>query len=233
MNKYWVLWKVLMKNPDFEEHYFEGYYKGIGDFSDARDKKLSNWFRGKFEYLNRYYPIKKGTGKQLIEFGCATGAAASVLNDFGWDITATDVSKYAVKRAKGNYKDIKFLVHDMEKPFPKEKFDLAVAFDVIEHLPNPELGIKNVYSLLKTGGAAIFTTPNDYPHISNDPTHINVKNPHEWKKILKKAGFKNIYIKQVTFIPYLYRWHWRLALALPFATKSPYFISPVIIIAGK
>lgn len=222
-----------MKKLDFEESYFEGYYKGIADFSQKRDRELANWFRGMFEYINRHYPLKKGEGKKLIEFGCATGAASSVLRDFGWNVTATDVSKYAVKKAQKNFKGIKFLVQDMEKPFKKDKFDLAVAFDVIEHLPHPEVGIRNVFNLLKEGGTAVFSTPNDYPHVSNDPTHINVKQPYEWEKILKKVGFKNIFMKQITLLPYFYRWHWRFSIALPFAVGSPYFISPVIIIAKR
>lgn len=225
--------KSKIKTLNFEEDYFEGYYKGIADFTKKRDKELANWFRGMFEYINRYYPIKKGKGKNLIEFGCATGATSSVLRDFGYEVTATDVSKYAVEKAKKNFKNIKFLVHDMEKPFPRDKFDVGVVFDVIEHLSRPEVGIRNVYSLLKKGGVAIFSTPNNYPHVSNDPTHVNVKPPEEWEKILKKVGFKNMYIKQITLIPYFYKWHWRFALVLPFATSSPYLISPVIIIAKK
>lgn len=218
---------------NFEEDYFEGYYKGIADFTEKRNKELANWFRGMFHWVRSYYPIKNGKGKKVIEFGCATGAASFLLRDFGWDVTATDVSKYAVEKAKKNLKGIRFLVQDMEKSFRSEKFDLAVAFDVIEHLPHPEVGIRNVYNLLKEGGITIFSTPNAYPHVSNDPTHISVKPPKEWERILKKTGFKNIYIKQITLIPYFYRWHWRLALALPFATSSPYLISPVMIIAKK
>jgi len=224
----------MKKNKDtFEENYFEGYYKGIADFSKDRDRELSNWFKGMFGYINRFYPFKKGGGKKLIEFGCASGAASSVLKTYGWDVTATDVSKYAVKKAAKNYKGIRFMTHNMEKPFGKEKFDLAVAFDVIEHLPHPETGIKNVYNLLKPNGVVIFSTPNDYPHVYNDPTHISVKKPQEWRKIMEKAGFKIIHMKQITLLPYLYRWHHFLALSFPFATRSPYFISPVIIIAEK
>lgn len=221
------------KKFNFEEDYFEGYYKNIADFTLKRNNKLTNWFRGIYEYINHYYAIKNGKGKKVIEFGCATGAAASVLRDFGWDVTATDVSKYAVKKAKKIYKEIKFMVQDMERPFRGEKFDLAVAFDVIEHLPNPETGIQNIYKLLKKDGAVICTTPNKYPHVSNDPTHINVKRPQEWKKIFRNIGFRNIFMKQITLMPYFYRWHWRLFLAIPVAIKSPYFISPVVIIAKK
>lgn len=217
----------------FEEQYFEGYYKGIGDFSQVRDRELANWFRAIFGYINKLYFLKNGLGRNVIEFGSATGVASSILRDFGWDVTATDISDYAVRKAVKNHKRIKFLVHDMEKPFNGTKFDLALAFDVIEHLPNPEKGIKNVYNLLKDEGTVIFTTPNDYPHVYNDPTHINVKKPNEWVKILKKAGFKNIYVKQIAIMPYFYRWHYQLAFMVPFAVNFKYVISPVILIARK
>lgn len=222
-----------MRKINFEEQYFEGYYKGIGDFTEKRDREISNWFRGMFEYINQYYPIKKGKGKNLIEFGCATGAASSVLRGFGWNVTATDFSKYAVERAKQNHKGIKFLFHDMEKPFKDKQFDLALAFDVIEHLPHPGVGIKNVYNLLKKDGYAIFTTPNDYSHVYNDPTHINVKKPEEWIKIIKGAGFKEVFMKQFAITPYLYRFTYRLAFIIPFAVNFKYIISPVLLIAKK
>lgn len=219
---------------NFEEFYFEGYYSGIGDFSFSRDQELTNWFRAVFEYINKFYPIKKGRGKKLIEFGCATGAAANLLADYGFRVSSTDVSRYAVTLAKKHYKDIEFSMHDMQKLFTRDKnFDVACAFDVIEHLEDPEKAIRNTYKILKKGGAIIFTTPNDYKHMSNDPTHINVKKPEEWKKIMRKVGFKDIIIKQVSFIPYLYRFHWRLNYALPIAISSPYVISPVVIIAKK
>ncbi len=223
----------MRSKSDFEEFYFEGYYKGIADFTKKRDRELGNWFFGMFNFINCYYPIKMGEGKKLIEFGAASGAASAVLRNFGWKVTATDISKYAVKKASQNHKGIKFLAWDMEKPFKKDKFDLAIAFDVIEHLPHPQIGINNVYNLVKEGGCAIFSTPNDYPHVFNDPTHINVKKPKEWEKILKKAGFKSIFIKQIAMLPYFYRLGRIFACSLPIAISNPYVISPVIIIAQK
>lgn len=220
-------------NINFEEDYFEGYYKGIADFTEKRDKELANWFSGMFSYISRYYPIQKGEKKKVIEFGCASGVVAVLLRDWGWSVTATDISHYAVKKAQKNYKGIRFLIHNMEDPFPQKKFDLALAFDVIEHLPHPEKGVKNTYDLLKKGGKIIFSTPNDYPYVWNDPTHVSVKVPTEWEKMLKKAGFRNIFVKQIALFPYLYRLHRMFSFALPFAINSPYIMSPVILIAEK
>lgn len=223
----------MKSNSVFEESYFEGYYKGIGDFTDKRDKELINWFKSIFNHINLYFPIKKGKKKKLIEFGCATGAASSVLREYGYEVTATDISKYAVTRARKNYKGVNFLVHSMEEPFTKKKFDVAVAFDVIEHLPDPKKGLKNAYNLLNKNGVAIFTTPNDYLHVYNDSTHISVKKPDEWKKLIRSVGFNDIFVKQVAIMPYFYRLHWRLSFIIPFAVNFKYVISPVVIIARK
>lgn len=218
----------------FEEFYFDGYYKGIGDFSNTRDKELANWFRAIFHYLNKYAPLLRGNKRKIIEFGSATGAAAGELQGYGFVVTATDVSKLAVDRAKKNYPGIKFYVHDIQELFTKDKnYDIALALDVIEHLEDPEAAIRNIKKILKIGGVAVFSTPNDYKHVYGDPTHISVKKPEEWYKIFKKIGFKKIVITQKTFIPFFYRKHWRLNLALPFAISFKYFISPVFIIVWK
>ena len=148
----------------------------------------------------------------------------------------TGVPLFIVYPVKGD--DLSDIVQWMELPFvqgdwTKERFDLAVAFDVVEHLPSPEIGIRNTYKLLRKGGFVVFTTPNNYPHVSNDPTHISVKPPEQWEELLKRVGFRNIIIKQITLVPYFYRWYWKFAFVFPFAVESRYVISPVIIIAKK
>lgn len=218
----------------FEEDYFEGYFKGIADFSTKRNKELYNWFLGMFHSIHRYVPLKDGKGKSALEFGCAVGAAAKVLSDWEYKVTATDVSKYAIERAATLYSEIDFFVHDIQKPLAgNKKYDVVYAFDVIEHLSHPERGIKNMYHVVRDNGFVICSTPNDYEHVYGDPSHINVKKPKEWKRIFREVGFSDIIVRQVTFIPYFYRWAWWLNTALPFAVSSPFFISPVFITAKK
>lgn len=218
----------------FEEDYFEGYFKGIGDFSLVRNKELQNLFKGIFNYLNHFVALKNGKNKKALEFGCATGSAAKVLYNWGFEVTATDISKYAVSRVKKIYPEINFFVQDIQQPLKiKTKFDVAFAFDVIEHLENPEQAIKNMYHALKPGGFAICSTPNEFKYKSGDPSHINVKKPEEWKRIFTKAGFRNIIIRQVTLVPFLYRWHWRLNFPIPFVLSCRFLLTPVFIIGER
>lgn len=219
----------------FEDTYFEGFYKNeVGEFSEKRDRELSNWFRGGLNYVNKFVPIKKSKGKSIIEFGCAYGAAAVVLKEYGLKVVATDISKLAIERARKMHPSITFKTHDIQKPFGTEKFDYAIAFDVLEHLKKPELAIKSIYDVLKKEGIAIISTQNDFDYKIQDPTHISVKNHEEWRKLFLKAGFSNVLIKRVTFFPpYLYRFNWRLNFVLPFPSSTIYFLSTVFIFAKK
>lgn len=224
------------KNKKFEGDYFDGFYKSeVGEYTAERDKELSNWFRGMFNYINRYVPIKNSKGKSIIEFGCAYGSASEVLREYGLKVVATDISKIAVKRAKKIHPGITFKVHDMQKLFKTDKkFDFALACDVIEHLRKPEQSIGNVYRVLKPGGTAIVSTQNDFPYKIQDPTHINVKNHKEWKRLFRETGFSEVRIQRVTFFPpYLYRWNWRLNFVFPFASSTTIFLSTVFIFAQK
>jgi 2-polyprenyl-3-methyl-5-hydroxy-6-metoxy-1,4-benzoquinol methylase len=223
------------KNKKFEEDYFDGYYKNeVGEFSHKRDRELSNWFRGSLRYVNKFVPLKKSKGKSIIEFGCAYGAAAVVLKEYGLKVLATDISNLAVQRAIKIHPSINFKTHDIQKPFVGEKFDYAMAFDVLEHLEKPEIAIKSTYDLLRKGGTAIISTQNDFDYKVQDPTHISVKNHKVWKKLFLEAGFSDVKIKRVTFFPpYFYRLHWRFNFILPFASSTTWFLSTVFIFAKR
>ena len=54
-------------------------------------------------------------------------------------------------------------VHDANQdpyPFPDETFDLVIATDVIEHIQNTDIFLKNVHRLLAPDGQVLITTPN-------------------------------------------------------------------------
>lgn len=223
------------KDYSYEEDYFKGYYiRQITDFTPQGFKRMYNWFRGIFASLNRYTDIDNGKGKRAIEFGCAIGAASKLMSDMGYNVLGTDVSSYSVKRAQKLAPQVKYAVADIQKPMNvKNKFDLICAFDVIEHLKKPEIAVNNMFSLVKENGIVICSTPNDYEYARKIPSHINVKKPDEWRKIFLKSGFKKIKIKQLSFIPFFYRLHWRLNFAFPFGINFELIPSPVFIIAKK
>jgi 2-polyprenyl-3-methyl-5-hydroxy-6-metoxy-1,4-benzoquinol methylase len=88
---------MKVQKSKFEEDYFEGYYKSnVGDFETKDLERAMNWFKGWFKVLQKDVDLKKGDGRRAMEIGCSIGGASFVLHDRGFEVVATDISKYAV-----------------------------------------------------------------------------------------------------------------------------------------
>jgi len=114
--------------------------------------------------------VKKKKGKlKVLDVGSGYGTDIFMLNmevdksmfEFhGIDISPTAV-KLANKLAKmrGDY-NCKFFVEDAENLKLKNKYDIIICSETLEHLRNPVKALKNMKNLLKDGGSIIITTPN-------------------------------------------------------------------------
>lgn len=223
------------KNKKFEESYFDGYYKNaVGDFSSSDLELSRRWFWSWLKKLNQYVPITKGKGKKILEIGCSIGGVTSLLVENGFEVWASDISNYAVKNAQKLTPQAKFLVFDIQEKIPvRTKFDYILSFEVVEHLEDPEKAFKNMYNSLENKGTVIVSTPYPYPWNFNDPTHINVKYPEEWVKMMKKVGFKQVKYHRFTLFPYFYKLNKHFQVILPFAVALPYINSPIFFIGKK
>lgn len=79
-------------------------------------------------------------------------------------------------------------------PFNNASFDCAFGTEVLEHCPEPEVVLKEVYRILKPGGMFFFTVPflwnlHEVPHDEYRYT------PFSLERHLKNSGFKDITIK--------------------------------------
>lgn len=130
--------------------------------------------------------LLRGRGKSALDIGCAYGYTSRMLASLGYETIGVDVSAWGTKQAKKIFEG-EFLVCDVQNPLPFEtdQFDLVTCFDVLEHLPNPEKALSNMFNVCKS--TLVCTTPNkkvekpirklmrDY-----DETHISTKSPTDW-----------------------------------------------------
>lgn len=221
----------------FDKDYFTGYYQNMtGDFSPAFLSKNMNWFYGWFQVIERVFGINFSRGKKALEFGCAIGAASRLLADKGWKVVATDISSYAVKKAEkvNQHPKIKFEKMDVETTRKYTGiFDFIFGFEVIEHLPHPEKALVNIHRMLKKNGVVICSTPYPYTYVFRDKTHVNVRHPLDWERIFTEAGFRNIKVRHISFVPFFYRFSKRLHFTFPFGLPTPYINSTIFIYAQK
>jgi ubiquinone/menaquinone biosynthesis C-methylase UbiE len=109
-------------------------------------------------------------GDKILEIGCGRGGFAFWLSPNFSEIygqyEAADFSKSAVEMAqkyqkKNSIKYINFSVQDIQNiNFPDNSFDKIISFETIEHVPDPQKAVKELYRVLKPDGKLILTTPN-------------------------------------------------------------------------
>jgi SAM-dependent methyltransferase len=94
---------------------------------------------------------------QLLEAGAGDGTLAARLKGLGFEVRAIDLFPEAFQPV-----DIPIEKADLNKGFPfgSEEFDVVVATEVIEHLENPWLFMRELYRITRPGGVVVVTTPN-------------------------------------------------------------------------
>lgn len=103
----------------------------------------------------------------VLDIGCGTGAASLAFRMQGSRVIGLDYSmdglglRLAKLRAVEQHVDINFVQGDARRlPFSNSIFDVCFCVQVLEHIKNYELCIKEIYRVLKIGGVAYFSTPN-------------------------------------------------------------------------
>lgn len=142
----------------------EGSYASLfGDQWKQYKKTQLDSFSGTSISANRINrclgPLKDNlTGKLVLEAGCGAGRFSEILLQQGATLVSADMSS-AVEVNIENFpvsdKHIVIQADINDMPYADETFDVVICMGVIQHTPNPEVTIKNLYELVKKGGTLI------------------------------------------------------------------------------
>lgn len=73
-------------------------------------------------------------------------------------------------------------------PLPSEACEVIIMGEILEHIPHPELVLKEAYRLLHSGGKVFVTVPFMYP-IHADPYDYGRYTDYYWKEKARELGF--------------------------------------------
>jgi len=160
----------------FDEHYFRTYYR---DYVAQNPPRRLRFYAQTIERQ-----LAPGAPRRIHDIGCAFGHFLGSL-DPTWQIFGTDVSEFAVAQAaRENPRGVFKVAPAHARKVFDQSFGVVTAFDVIEHVPEPDAVACSVIEQLADGGCFIFVVP-VYDGLSGpiirlldrDPTH-----QHKWPR---------------------------------------------------
>lgn len=159
--------------------------------------------------------IEKQQSTHILDLGSGTGdLSALILKKFPNVIIHTcDIVDYGATKLGAKHFQCNFNV-DFASIIGPSHYDMIVSSEVIEHLENPRLFIRNIQKLLKPGGLSLLSTPNPESLTSilsyffrgyhsafgprNYPAHICPLSLYEIKNIINEV--ETLFFESVTYI---------------------------------
>lgn len=101
-------------------------------------------------------------GKDVLDIGCGYGYGSDLLAATAQSVIGADSDPRAVSIAKSRYRrhNLKFVLSNGISKLPSSSQDVAVAFEVIEHLADYRTLLFDVQRILRPWGEFIVSTPN-------------------------------------------------------------------------
>jgi len=138
---------------------------------------------------------------RLLDIGFGAGSYISAAANAGWNVSGVEVSKPAFAQARDAGRDV-FFGQLYEGRYPENYFDVVLAVEVVEHLPQPRDFVLEVARVLRPGGLFWATTPHgrglSYRLLGvkwstvSPPEHLQLFSRKGMELLLTNAGFQRV-----------------------------------------
>ena len=201
-----------------------GKFKPLHMFNPIRIEYIleivSNYFRIN---RNNKYPLKN---LKILDIGCGGGLISEPMKRLGADVTGIDASQKNINIAKAHAKknnlNISYSNNVPENLNTKNKFDIILNLEVVEHVENLDLYLESCYKLLKPKGIMFTATLNrtltSYIKAIVGAEYVLRWLPigtHDWNKFIKPEelekkitdlNFSIINLTGLSFNPFSQEW---------------------------
>jgi 2-polyprenyl-6-hydroxyphenyl methylase/3-demethylubiquinone-9 3-methyltransferase len=177
-----------------------GKFKPLHKFNPIRIDYIKKNIIKTFKINQKKTPLKN---IKILDIGCGGGLLSEPMCRLGAEVTAIDASEKNINVAKIHSKKnnlkIKFICTSPEKLKVKNKFDVILNMEIIEHVEDVKFFLKSCSNLLKKDGIMFVATHNktlkSYVFAIVGAEYILQWLPigtHEWDKFIKPIDLINI-----------------------------------------
>ena len=171
----------------------EGKFKPLHNFNPVRLKYIKDTIIERFGNKSKKLPLKD---IKILDIGCGGGLLSEPLSRLGASVTGIDASDRNIKIAKMHLKksklDIDYYCSSPEKFVIKEKFDVVLNMEIVEHVDNVDFFLLKSSELLRENGLMFVATLNktlkSYIFAIIGAEYVLKWLPigtHDWNKFLK------------------------------------------------
>ncbi|MDE3067166.1 MAG: class I SAM-dependent methyltransferase [Verrucomicrobiota bacterium] len=129
------------------------------------------------------------SGARILDVGCGVGQVVRRLTDRGYEAYGVDVSEPNIVRA-GRLSHRCQMYDGRHLPFPDAHFDSAGAFNVLEHVEEPEAFIRELVRVVQPGGRVVLSSPNFFRVIGFRDYHPKMRGLanklRNWRRLREK-----------------------------------------------
>jgi len=167
-----------------------------GDRAEAEYVNLTVMSRAKNFNRWTYEFIRPFLGNSILELGSGFGTFSRMMLDDKKEVFGLDINQKHTDHAKKNCPDAVFLLHDITSGIEAlngKKFDTMISLNVLEHIENDKLAMKNVTETLLPNGKAVILVPAHpiiYDELDRMSGHFRRYTKKTATELVTQAGLK-------------------------------------------
>lgn len=161
------------------------------------------------EIVATFAPYRRSN--RLLDVGCGAGSFLEAAARAGWEAHGVEVSRPAVEHVRRLGFEV--FAGELERAnYPDGHFDVILASEVLEHVPDPRAMLGEVARLLRPGGLLWATTPHGRGvsaralgprwSVVSPPEHLHLFSVASIRRALGEAGFRRVRIATHGTNPY-------------------------------
>lgn len=151
------------------------------------------------EIVSTFEPYRKNN--RLLDVGCGAGSFLQAAARHEWKAFGVEISQSASEHVRG--RGIEVFCGELENAnYADEYFDVVIASEVLEHVPDPRAMLEAIARVLRPGGLLWATTPHgrgisarllglEWSNVC-PPEHLQLFSVASIKRLLAGAGFRSV-----------------------------------------